>query len=236
MKGLRERLGPWVETETEKMRGMTARQRFSYILTYYWLWILGIISVVSISGYMIYRAAFAVKDYWFYGMYVNTMENGGNGSPLWRDFVMYAGYDTSVKKVEMNASAWFDPSVRGGTNNSYYQAFVALVESGDLDVVVMGREGLQGIGSSGRLLDLKDPKCAAIAEKYADRIVTCIPYDTEYSEDPVPVGIDISDSLLVTKYHLYEDDCVLGISAYTQRPESAEVFLDFLFSEPQEAK
>ena len=56
----------------------------------------------------------------------------------------------------------------------------------------------------------------------------------EYFADPVPVGIDISDSLLVTKYHLYEEDCVLGISAYTQRPESALTFLEFVLQEAEE--
>ena len=47
------------------------------------------------------------------------------------------------KKVEMNASSYFDPSVKGGTNNSYYQMFVAVTEAADLDVLVMGTEGLK---------------------------------------------------------------------------------------------
>ena len=59
----------------------------------------------------------------------------------------------------------------------------------------------------------------------------CIPYDEEYSTEPVPVGIDLSDSSLVTKYHIYEDDCVLGISAYTQRLDAVEQFLAFVLEE-----
>ena len=131
----------------------------------------------------------------------------------------------------MNSASWFDPTVQGGTNNSYYQAFVALSESGDLDVLVMGKDGLAGIGRSGRLLDLNDEKCAGIRSKYGERIVTCEPYDEEYSTEPVPVGIDVSDSLLVTKYHLYDGDCVLGINAYTERLESVEMFLEFIFDD-----
>ena len=128
----------------------------------------------------------------------------------------------------MNASLWFDPSGRGGTSNSYYQAFVAMVESGDLDVLVMGTDGLKKIGSSGRLLDLTDDRVNDLLKKYEDRIVFCDPYDEDYSTSQVPVGITISDSLLVTKYNLYEGDCVLGIGAYTKRPESVKSFLEFI--------
>ena len=210
---------------------MTWRGKCRYILDYYRLWILGIACAVFLVGYTVYRAGFTVKDYWFYAMFANTMEDGGTGSQLWKDYVEWSGFDTRQKKVEMNAASYFDPSVSGGTNNNYYQAFVALVESGDLDVVVLGKEGLRGIGSSGRLLDLRDPRCSDLLERYADRIVSCIPYDEEYSKQEVPVGIDLSDSLLVTKYHLYPDDCVLGISAYTKRLETAEQFLDFILAE-----
>ena len=73
-----------------------------------------------------------------------------------------------------------------------------------------------------------------IYAKYKDHLVYCEPYDEEYEKDLVPVGIDISDSLLITKYHLYEGDCALGISAYTSRPEGVETFLEFLFSEAEE--
>ena len=176
--------------EKEKMKGLDVRQKIRYVIGYYWLWILGVGVGLFLIIYMIYRAGFTVKDYWFYSMYANTMEDAGNGSQLWKDFVDYAGFDTSKKKVEMNASSYFDPSVP--------------------------------------LLDLGSEECSAIREKYSDRLVYCTPYDEEYSEEQVPVGIDLSDSLLISKYHLYPSDCVLGISAYTGRLESAEMFLDFV--------
>ena len=233
MESRKERYSRILKQEKEKIRDLPPRKKAAYILDYYWLWLLGIFCVIFLTGYIIYQAFFSVKDYWFYAMYANTMENGGNASPLWHDFVDYAGFDTSQKRVEMNASFWFDPSVRGGTDNSYYQAFVALTESGALDVVVMGNAGLEGIGSSGRLLDLHDARCTEILKNYEDHLIYCIPYDTEYSEEPVPVGIDVTDSLLTTKYHLYGEPCALGISAYTQRIESAELFLEFIFQEEE---
>ena len=231
MRNLLFRLRIYFAAEKEKIRDLTLKQKIIYILQYYWLWILGIGTALYLTGYIIYRANFVPKEYWFYGMFANTSVNEGNGSGLWKDFVSYAGYDTSEKKVEINSAIWFDPSVSGGTNNSYYQAFVAMAESGDLDVLVMGEAGLKGVGSSGRLLDLRDERCADLLETYEDRIIWCDPYDESYSDEPVPVGIDISDSILMTRYHLYEEECALGIAAYSDRIESVETFMDFIMQD-----
>ncbi len=226
-----EMMKAWYRREKEKLAGMTGRERASYIITYYWIWILGIAVAVSFLFYAVYRANFTVNNNWIYGYFVNTMEPGGKGSALWEDFAEFSGYDLSEGNIEFIARAFFDPTKPGGTNNSYYQAFVAVVEAGALDFVTMGEPGLTVIGSSGRLLDLNDERCDAIREKYEDRLVTCIPFDESYSTEPVPIGIDVSDSLLVTKYHLYEESCVLGIAAYSKHLEAVETFLEFILGE-----
>ena len=217
----------WDE-EKRKLSQLTTSQKISYILEYYWLWIAGLVLALFLLIYIPYRAFFTIKDYWFYGVFANTMADAGNGSGLWRDFAEWTGYDLSEKQIQMNAASYFDPAKAGGTNNSYYQSFVAMIESGDLDVVTLGIESLTALGSSGRLLDLQDERAAAVYAKYQDRLIYCEPYNEEYSSDPVPIGIDISDSTLVTRYHVYEGGCALGIGAYTSRPEAAEAFLAFI--------
>ena len=225
------RLKAFAASEAEKTASMRTKEKLRYLLDYYWLWILGILGAVVIIIYVIFHMFFTVKDYWFYAIFANTMEAGGNDTAIWKDFVEYAGYDTKEKKVEFNAASFFDPTVPSGTANSYFQAFVAVLESGDLDIVTIGKDALAAIGSSGRLLDLEaDPVKDAFGE-YADRFIYCEPYDETYSEEPVPVGIDLSGSRLVTQYHLYEQDAALGISAYTKRVDEAERFLRFLFED-----
>ena len=221
----------YLQQEKEKIRPMSREQKIQYILQYYWLWILGIFCAVFLVGYVGYRTFFTVKDYWFYGIFANTSADAGNHSGLWKDFVGYAGYDISQKNVEMNASSWFDPSKTGGTANTYFQAFAAMAETGTLDVLTMEAEGLAATGQSGRLLDLNEEVCEELKASYGDRFVYCVPFDEEYGGEEVPVGIDVSDSLLVTKYHLYEDSCVLGVGARTQRMEAVLTFLRFILEE-----
>ncbi len=230
MNDFRERLGRWLAGERKKLEGKTLPQKAGYIIGYYWLWMTGAAVAVSLLVFAVYRANFTVKDYWIYGIMANASLTGSGPNEIQRDFTLYGGYNLREKNVLFNTASWFDPTKPGGTNNSYYQAYVAVTEAGDLDFLTMEEDGLAAVGSSGRLLDLNSEKCGRIRELYADRFVYCVPYDTEYSEDPVPVGIDISDSRLVTDYHLYEDSCVLGIAAYTGNLEAVEQFLEFVLT------
>ena len=226
-KSLKEKLREWYAGEKEKLREKTPAQKADYIIRYYWIWILAIGFGIYFTCFAVYRMNFVPHENWLYGIFANTMGPGGNRSELWYDFADYAGFDLNEKNLEFVASSWFDPSKTGGTNNSYFQSFVAVTEAGTLDFVTMEEEGLRAIGSSGRLLDLNADSCKSIREKYEDRFVYCIPYDEAYSTEEVPVGIDLSDSLLVTKYGLYDESCVLGIGAYSGNLENVELFLEF---------
>ena len=227
----RDKVKKWLASEKAKLEGKTTAQKVQYVIGYYWIPILAAAFGIGFLIFAVYRMNFVPHENWLYGYFVNTMGPGGNRSELWNDFEEYAGYDLKEKNLEFNASVWFDPSKPGGTNNSYFQSFVAVTEAGTLDFVTMEKEGLAELGRSGRLLDLNSESAAPIRGKYEDRFVTCIPYDEEYSTDPVPVGIDLSDSLLVSKYHLYDGSCVLGIGAYSSNLESVEKFLEFVLGE-----
>jgi hypothetical protein len=227
-----ERLKIYFAKEKEKLRNLPSfRAKAEYIWQYYNLWIIGILCGVSILGFVVYRYNTALKENWFFITFTNTYAEVGNKSELWDGYVEYTGFDTSQKNVEFNNISYFDCATGNDTGNEYYEVFVAHVEAGTLDAVTMEVESLVALGSSGRLLDLNDEKCADILEKYGDRLIYCTPYDEEYGDDQVPVGIDISDSILMTKYNLYPDSCALGIGAYSEHLDAVEQFLDYIFEE-----
>ena len=228
-----ERLKRWLAGEREKLSGRTPRERWAYIWEYYKLWIIGALALVWFLAFAGYHWFFAPRENWFFAVFANTYaESAEEGGELWQDFVDYAGYDTRKKRVSFNNSIYFDLTQGGSYANTYYESFVAFAESGDLDVVTMEEPQLVALGASGRLLDLNREECAALREAYGDRLVYAQPYDEEYSTEQVPVGIDVSDSLLMTKYHIYSaESCVLGIGAQTGHLEAVETFLQFIFQE-----
>ena len=121
---LKTRLLIHLRSEREKISYLSRREKLSYILEYYWIWIVGIIAAVSFLIFFTYRMFFVSKDYWFYAIYANTTADAGERSALWYDFADYEGFDLKEKSMVMNAASYFDPSVRGGTVNSYFQSFV----------------------------------------------------------------------------------------------------------------
>jgi hypothetical protein len=218
-----------IKSEWNKVGGLKGRSKLHYIWDYYHLLIIVVVCLVALGSYLYVHIRNTLSDHWFYITFVNTRQDVGTGSQLWDGYMERTNYDLSEKLVEFNDESYFDYTNNYAKGNDYYEVFVAYVDSGTLDAVTMQTDALVLLGESGRLLDLNAEECASIREKYGQRFLYCQPYDTEYSEDLVPVAIDISDSILETEYHLYGEDCALAIGAYSQNVEAVEAFLDYIF-------
>lgn len=220
-----------IEEVKRNTQGMSLKERISYIFTYYWLPIGGTVFAVFFLIYFFSHVLFGIKENWIYVTYVNVLESDAGVSRLKDDFTAYAGYDIREKNVVFNANSYFDATTPRGTNNNYFQAFVAMVEAGDLDAVIGTAENIEAVGASGRLKNLESEEMRELFEQYSDRFVTATPIDEEYSKEEVPVGIDISDSLIVTDYGIYTGNCVLGVGAYSENVSEVLKFLDFILGE-----
>ena len=221
-------LKTYLENEKKKISALTMRQVILYITEYYWLWIVSVFFALFFAGYLIRHMFFTVNENWIYILFVNIMTDEETVRGMQNDYARFTGYDLNEKNIVINAASYFDASISGGTNNTYYQVFAASVEAGDLDAVIMETDNLKAVGVSGILLDLSEGECRDLFASYEDLFVYTVPYDELYSTSAVPVGIDISSSLLNKKYHLYEDGCVLGIGSRTGNLEAVKAFLEFV--------
>ena len=227
------RLAKWLKDERDKISGIPGTaKKFEYIWEYYKLWIIGIVFGIWFVTFAVRQYTTSLKDYRCFVVFANTYADAGDHSKLWEDYVEYAGIDLHEEAVRFDANSYFD-YLKGVTGNSYFEAFVAYADSGTLDAIVMGRDSLTALGKTGRLLDLNSDACSSIRAKYGDRFLYAVPLDEEYSREEVPVCIDISDSLLVSRYGIYSEPCALGIGALSENVESVELFLDFLFEVPR---
>lgn len=221
----------WSE-EKEKLKRLPFKEKIRYIWTYFWIPIVAILFVLIFGTFLIVRISTNIPDNWLMVTFANTTAQAGTGSQLWEDFTEHTGYDLKQKKVEFNAESYFDYLKDQAKGNAYYNAFVTLADVGELDAITMESASLAALGQSGRLFDLNDERCADLKVKYADRFVYYTPTDENGKElDPIPVGIDISDSLLVTKYHLYVDSCALGVGAHSENIKEVGDFLSFVLGE-----
>lgn len=212
--------------EVSQLQGAAKLQ---YVWDYYKLWIIGIVSLIAFVIYFVIARAMTPNDNWFYITIANTQADAGNKSQIWRDFVDYSGYDTKEKNVYFNTNCYFDPFSE--KVNQYYTYFVAYVDAGTLDLIAMEKDDLQKLGERGRLLDLSRPEASEIMSRYEDRLIYATPLDEEYSTEPVPIGIDLSDTKLISKYHIYGDSCAIGVSANCPHMDAVLKFLSFVLED-----
>ena len=224
-----ERLKNWYAAEREKLRPLSRRAKAEYVWQYYKLWIIALVSVLGLSVYITVHRLTVPSDNWLYITFANTYADAaGNRSALWRGFADASGYDTTEKNIYFNNSCYFDPS--DTRYNAYYTYFVAYVEAGTLDAIIMERDDLETLGARGRLLDLTMEAADGLAEKYAERLLYAVPANEEYGTDSVPIGIDLSDTCLVTEFHIYDETCALGVSANCPHIDALERFLEYVLA------
>ncbi len=221
----------WSE-EKKKIKEMPFKEAVAYIWMYFKIPIIAIVFVLGFGTFLIVRLATNIPDNWLMVTFANTTVDVGTGSELWEDFTKTAGYDLKAKKVEFNAESYFDYLQNQARGNAYYNAFVTLADAGELDAITMEKDSLAALGQSGRLLDLNEERCASIKQKYADRFIWYEPEDENGKKlEKIPVGIDVSDSILMTKYHLYADSCAIGIGAKSENLKEVEFFIDYILGE-----
>lgn len=221
----------WSE-EKEKIKTLPKKEALQYIWMYFKIPIIIIVFVLAFGTFLTIRIVTNIPENWLMVTYANTNADVGTGSQLWKEFTENTGYDLTKKKVEFNAESYFDYTKNQARGNPYFNAFTTLADAGELDAITMEKDSLAALGQSKRLMDLNDERCASIKKKYGSRFVYYEPEETtEDTPGPVAVGIDVSDSILVTKYHVYKDSCALGIGAQSKNLQEVEDFLDFILGE-----
>lgn len=220
----------WWTTEKEKLHGRSREERLEYLWRYYKLWIIAAVCIVLFLPSGIYHYMTTNAEDWFFSCFVNTNAKVGEGSDFYEGFAEYAGYDLSEKNLTFSDRCFVNPD-RKLAGNQYYQLLITYLDSGVLDTLVIEPDYLQTIGASGRLMDLRDERTAALFEKYHDRLIYCVPLEEKNGTEPIPVGIDLTGSVLTEQENAYPMGAALGVSARVPHPEELEKFLSYLFGE-----
>lgn len=226
-----DRIAAWAKAEHAKLRRMSLRGKLSYIVTYYWVQLGLIVLVLALGLYLHSQMSVQLAENHFAACFANTTAELGPDSEFGQGFARYAGYDLKQKNLVLMDECWCKPGEASAFNNTYYNLMVTYLDSATLDVLVMPADDLAAVGQSGRLMDLRDERTAAIFEAYQDRLLWVVPNaQSDYGDAPVPVGIDLSGTPLVGTDAPYGESAVLGVNSLAPHPEQAAVFLSYLFT------
>lgn len=215
--------------EWQKIQQMDRKSAAVYIWDYYKLWIIGIVTFVFLVFYFISAFLNRPKNTLLHVTMVNFYDNVSESSDFYKDFIEYSGFNEEEGEVIFDANVFFNLIRPADSKSSYFQKTIAFLEAKTTDAVICEYDNLMGIGAGGRFLDLSDEKVKSIYEKYQDRIVYL---ESEETGEKVPIGIDISDSPVLARMNGYADKCYIAVSAYTERLDAVEVFIDYLLRKP----
>ena len=221
----------WLETEREKLHTMDRAKAAEYIWQYYKLWIISVVGAVCIGAYLLILSLSTPNENWLYVCFANVppgsvLEEEGEVHQSYAD---YAGFDLREKNLVFDTNCYCNPSEKTYGNN-YYNKLIALMDGGVLDLLIMEKEDLQAIGSTGRLLDLEGDHFQ-LDQHWKDRLIYCENTASDYEKSLVPVAVDLSGSLLTDAEGPYPEGCAVSLSAFSSRPEELERFLIFFLEE-----
>lgn len=241
-----------IKKEHAKIKERPKEERWQYFLDYYkWhavalllaiaILIQGVVSIVN------------RKDVVFSGILLNCMI-GIDDDDFLQGFYDYAGINSKKQQAAFYTDIILtDKNTKNDINA--FQRIMAGIATKDTDFVVGQPENFRlcAYSTSRMLMDLREFFDAETLEKFSDRlyyidgavlqklsvpvgelqdtnIIYPNPTKPEAMEDPIPVGIDVSDRTdFQEAYYFPNTTLYLGVIASTPRQELTQQFLAYLF-------
>lgn len=211
-----------------KMKEMSLKGKITYFLDYYkFHTIIVIIAIAVIAGFV--HDIVSSKDYCFNAMMLNVGSNQISSTGLSDSFSDYADFDTEKYQCYIDTSSTFSLHASSQFDMVTSQKIFAMRETGDLDCFVMDTEIFDHYALNGLFADLHACFTEEELEKYKDYLYYI---DSSELEQPVLVGIILSDSPFIKETHAYSETVpIFGIVNTSQRIDTCKKYLDYLFDE-----
>lgn len=237
------------------IKAQPKKERLSYLWDYYKWHLIVLVAVISVSAQII-AGICTRKDTVFFGFLLNCKINTQNETYL-QGFYDYAGINADKQEAAFYTDVILtDRNMQ--SDISAFQRILAGVATKETDFIIGPAESFQvcAYNSSNFFVDLRDFFDTQTLEKFSNRLYyidkavleqlkapigTAVdpalliypdPTKPELMEQPIPVGIDISD-LEDFKEAYYFPDTVLyfGIIANTPRSQLVNQFVEYLFKQ-----
>ena len=226
----------------ELFRQMSPKEKWSHIWTYYKAaFLLGAI-LLAILVSLIFTFL-TRKEPVMYMAYTNIQMSPQSEQTLWGDYLTDRGYDTKETEVFIHGNLYLadmpDPENYEQANASYMKV-MALIESKELDIIVMNRESYDLCSANGYLLDLRElfsPEDSQVSPYIVSNMViledNTIDYSLGMAEELIYVTDTVPNALDLAKLDWYQEagyigDVYLGIVVNSPRLDVCADYFTYL--------
>lgn len=238
--------------ERESIKNAPTKEKLEYFWTYYkWHVIVTVVSILVVVSFV--TTILNKKDPGFYAVVLN-----GYAGPSSEDYVKNMeetlGLDTSKEQCLFDTSVYIDFEASDQRSMASAQKVMVYLSAGELDVMIGEVSTVQHYAYSESFADLRDFLTPEQVEKYKDRFLYMDrkiisekaeamesnttynyafpkdPTDPSTLEDPIPVGINISDCKDITdNFAFATPDLYICPFVNTKHADRVLAYIDSLF-------
>lgn len=241
--------------ERESVKNKPLKYRIAYFWDYYkWYVIGGIAAVIVIVSTI--KGIVTAKDTAVYAAMINYTENVDYSDDVFEDFLKMNDVDPKKNMINLDTTLYLTESGWSPADVQSVQKLSVLLAAGDLDSIVTGAPYFQKYAYQGYLTDLRDV-CDEDELKsiegdiyYIDGAISKLvieamddnkeydlseapdPSKPEEMEDPIPVGIRLTDSKLLDAHFEYSypaEERYGSVVINSKRPGMTKDMLMYLY-------
>lgn len=242
--------------EREALKHGTPKEKLSYFV-YYYKWHVIITVCVIIMAAVLANQILTRKDTAFYAAMINgvdTLHTESEDDP----FTQYSGVDTNKSSVIYDTSMFIDFNSMNERTIDSTEKFVIYIAASEIDVVISGEDIIRKYAQNETFYDLTKflteeqvkeyrPYFYYIDNAVIEKIIAAQnaadydfvpeypdPKHPESMEQPIPIGIYVTDCPALTDRFAFSNDdsgLILSVVLNTARPEMASKYIDFLMKD-----
>ena len=224
-------------TDTDRQRNqvlfrqMSPREKWDHIWTYYkGAFLLGAILLAILVSVVI--TLVTRKEPVMYMAYTNIQVDAQTEQALWGDYLTDRGYDTAKTEVSVYSNLYLSemPDAENYEQaNGSYMKVMALVESKELDIILMNRESYDFCSANGYLLDLR-----SLFSPEDSRIFPCLVSNMVILEDnSIDYSLGMEDELIYVTDTVTNALDLSMLGWYQEAGYPEEVYLGIVLNSPR---
>ncbi len=218
------------QEEPEKIipfKDLSFKQKLIHIWEYYkWHIIIPIVAIASaISiGLAVYENC---KDSILYAVFINTQLTDTSGNALMEEFVDYAGFDMTGKKVTLDTTLYINQKNSDINSVSSSQKLLAMFTSIEMDVIICNEGNFDYYAAQDSFVELSEVLPADFLSEHEDLLLTAVGKDGEEHT----FGLSLADSPKLAEYKAFVEDPILTVPVTRMEEENILLFISFLLGE-----
>lgn len=217
-----------IREQNAKLKDAPLREKLAYYKEYYLKTTIVVVIIILLVGSIAYSMLTAPSDTAFAAFFYNTTGNSSD-TELIDGFVKHLGIDTKEHDAYIDSSMYYDPDSSDMNTFVVLEKTMAVISTGELDVVAGDENTLDYFARSECLHDITEVLPDDLLAKFEDKL-----YYAKYgeSETLTPVGIYVTDAPKLNQYAYYTGmEPILGLIVNADNLDNAIEFLRYIYME-----